>query len=340
MPGPSWNDALCTLKTVPVGSLAAANGPRLRAPIASQNRPRPPRCLVRRPAACGYNETLPSAVHTRGSRRAMYEQFYSLSAPPFSITPDPRYLFFSRRHREAFEHMLYGITQRKGFIQITGEVGAGKSTLCRAILEELGPGYATALIFNPAMSPIQLLRSILHELGLPDTGNDRLRLTRRLNEFLLARLQAGQDVVLFVDEAQDLTDGMLEEVRLLSNLETDDRKLLQIVLLGQPELRDRLDRPELRQLRQRITVRYHLGPIEPEETEAYILHRLTVAGANGRPTFTPAAVRAIHRHSRGVPRLINAVCDKTLLAGYVDERDRLGWWQVRRAVRDLEGDDR
>src|SRR5664280_763944 len=142
MPGPSWNDALCTLKTVPVGSLAAANGPRLRAPIASQNRPRPPRCLVRRPAACGYNETLPSAVHTRGSRRAMYEQFYSLSAPPFSITPDPRYLFFSRRHREAFEHMLYGITQRKGFIQITGEVGAGKSTLCRAILEELGPGYA------------------------------------------------------------------------------------------------------------------------------------------------------------------------------------------------------
>jgi len=140
--------------------------------------------------------------------------------------------------------------------------------------------------------------------------------------------------------AKDLTDGMLEEVRLLSNLETDDRKLLQIVLLGQPELRDRLDRPELRQLRQRITVRYHLGPIEPEETEAYILHRLTVAGANGRPTFTPAAVRAIHRHSRGVPRLINAVCDKTLLAGYVDERDRLGWWQVRRAVRDLEGDDR
>ncbi len=270
----------------------------------------------------------------------MYEQFYGLAASPFSITPDPRYLFFSRRHREAFEHMLYGITQRKGFIQITGEVGAGKSTLCRAVLEELGPAYATALILNPVMSGIQLLRAILHELDLPDTGNDRLRLTRRLNEFLLDRLQAGQDVVLFVDEAQDLTDAMLEEVRLLSNLETDDRKLLQIVLLGQPELRDRLERPELRQLRQRITVRYHLGPIEPEETEAYILHRLAVAGANGRPTFTPTAVRAIHRRSRGVPRLINAVCDKTLLAGYVEERDRLGWWQVRRAVRDLEGADR
>ena len=270
----------------------------------------------------------------------MYEEFYGLSAPPFSITPDPRYLFFSRRHREAFEHMLYGITQRKGFIQITGEVGAGKSTLCRAILEELGDGYATALIFNPVMSGIQLLRSILHELDLDDHGNDRLRLTRRLNEFLLARVQAAQDVVLFIDEAQDLSDEMLEEVRLLSNLETDDRKLLQIVLLGQPELRERLERPELRQLRQRITVRYHLGPIDAEETEAFIRHRLSVAGSNGRPAFTPRAVRTIHRRSRGVPRLINAICDKTLLAGYVEGRDLLGWWQVQRAVRDLDGVER
>ncbi len=270
----------------------------------------------------------------------MYEQFYGLSAPPFSITPDPRYLFFSRRHLEAFEHMLYGITQRKGFIQITGEVGAGKSTLCRAVLEELGEHYATALIFNPMLSGVQLLRSILHELGLDDSGNDRLRLAQRLNEFLLARVHAGQDVVLFIDEAQDLSDEMLEEVRLLSNLETDDRKLLQIVLLGQPELRARLDRPELRQLRQRITVRYHLGPIDLEETDAYIRHRLSVAGSNGRPSFTPRAVKALHRYSGGVPRLINAVCDKALLAGYVEGRDVLSWWQVRRAVRDLEGDER
>ncbi len=268
----------------------------------------------------------------------MYEQFFGLSASPFSITPDPRYLFFSRGHREAFEHMLYGITQRKGFIQITGEIGAGKSTLCRAVLEHLGASYATALILNPVMSGTQLLRAIVHELGLDDGGNDRLRLTRRLNEFLLDRVGAGQDVVLFVDEAQDLRDEMLEEVRLLSNLETDDRKLLQIVLLGQPELRDRLARPELCQLRQRITVRYHLGPIDREEIEAYILHRLTVAGSNGRPTFTPGAVRAVYRGSRGVPRLINAICDKTLLAGYVEGRDLLGWRQVRRAVRDLDGD--
>jgi len=270
----------------------------------------------------------------------MYERFYGLSASPFSITPDPRYLFFSRRHREAFEHILFGITQRKGFIQLSGEVGAGKSTVCRAVLEQLGDGYATAMILNPVMTGTQLLRAILYEFGLPDQGQDRVRLMQRLNAFLLERAAAGADVVLFVDEAQDLSDPLLEEVRLLSNLETDDRKLLQIVLIGQPELKARLDRPRFRQLRQRITVRYHLGPIDREEVEAFIFHRLEVAGANGRPTFTPAAVRAIHRYSGGVPRLINAVCDKSLLAGYVEGRDELGWRQVRRAIRDLEGRDR
>lgn len=267
----------------------------------------------------------------------MYQEFYGLDAPPFNITPDPRYLFYSQRHREAFEHILYGISQRSGFIQITGDVGTGKTTLCRAVLEKLGDGYATALILNPVMTGIQLLRSILRELGLDDRGNDRLRLVDRLNQFLLERTHAGEDVVLFVDEAQDMSDELLEQVRLLSNLETDDCKLLQIVLIGQPELRSRLDRDELRQLRQRITVRYHLGPISRQETESYILHRLRVAGGNGRPTFSPAAIRAIHRHSRGIPRLINAVCDKTLLCGYVEGRDHLCWRQVRRAIRDLKG---
>jgi general secretion pathway protein A len=267
----------------------------------------------------------------------MYEAFYGLSAPPFSITPDPRFLFFSRRHREAFDYMLFGIKERKGFIQITGEVGAGKTTICRTVLEQLRTGYATALILNPVMTGIQLLRAVLREFSLSDRGNDRSRLLQRLNEFLLARAQTGDEVVLFIDEAQDLSDELLEEVRLLSNLETDDRKLLQIVLLGQPELRARLDEPELRQLRQRITVRYHIEPLDPREMEAYIVHRLSVAGSNGRPTFSPAAIRAIHRYSRGIPRMVNAVCDKTLLAGYVEERDRLGWWQVRRAVRELEG---
>ncbi len=267
----------------------------------------------------------------------MYEEFYGLAASPFSITPDPRYLFFSRRHREAFEHVLYGITQRKGFIQLTGEVGAGKSTLCRAILEQLGPGYATALILNPVMSGLQLLRLIVHEFGLDDRGNDRVRLTQRLNAFLLEQVQRGRDVVLFIDEAQDLSDELLEDVRLLSNLETDDRKLLQIVLVGQPELRGKLARRQLRQLRQRITVRYHLGPLDRDETEGYIAHRLEVAGANGRPSFTRAALGSIHRRSRGVPRLINAICDKALLAGYVAGRDELRWREVRRAIRELDG---
>jgi general secretion pathway protein A len=267
----------------------------------------------------------------------MYQEFYGLDAPPFSITPDPRYLFYSNRHREAFEHILFGISQRSGFIQITGDVGTGKTTLCRAVLERLDEGYSTALILNPVMTGIQLLRSILRELDLNDRGNDRVRLIERLNEFLLDRARAEEDVVLFVDEAQDMSDDLLEQVRLLSNLETDDRKLLQIVLIGQPELRSRLERDELRQLRQRITVRYHLGPISRQETESYIQHRLRVAGGNGRPTFSPAAIRAIHRHSGGIPRLINAVCDKTLLCGYVEGRDHLCWRQVRRAIRDLKG---
>jgi general secretion pathway protein A len=269
----------------------------------------------------------------------MYEKFYCLNESPFNITPDPRYLFFSRRHRDAYEHILFGINQRKGFIQVTGEVGAGKSTLCRAVLEELGQDYATALILNPMMTSIQLIRSILRELGLKSGGNDRIRLIERLNTFLLERVEANQDVVLFIDEAQDMSDDLLEQVRLLSNLETDDRKLLQIVLIGQPELRTKLASKELRQLHQRIVVRYHLGPIGRDETEAYIRHRLRVAGANGRPTFSRWALRSIHRYSRGVPRMINAVCDKTLLCGYVDGTDHLGWRQVRRAVRALSGKD-
>jgi general secretion pathway protein A len=267
----------------------------------------------------------------------MYEEYYGLKAPPFNITPDPAYLFFSRRHRQAFEHILFGVSERKGFIQITGEVGAGKSTICRKVLEELRDGYATALILNPVMTPIQLMRSILRELHLDDSGNDRVRLVERLNEFLLEKAHAGVIVALFIDEAQDMSDELLEQVRLLSNLETDQHKLLQIVLIGQPELRDRLERDELRQLRQRITVRYHLGPIDRHETVAYIQHRLLIAGSNGRPTFSRPAYRSVHRYSRGIPRLINAVCDKTLLCGYVQGRDHLGWWQVRRAIHDLEG---
>lgn len=267
----------------------------------------------------------------------MYNDFYEFRRSPFNITPDPHFLFFSDRHLEAFNHLLFGIQERKGFIQITGEVGAGKTTLCRALLERLGPQYKTALILNPVMTGEQLLMLVLAELGIDSDPEDRMQNLLRLNEYLLDQLHDGNDVVLLIDEAQDLSMELLEEIRLLSNLETDQRKLLQIALMGQPELRDLLNRSDLRQLRQRITVRYHLDPLTLEETDHYIQHRLHVAGANSRPVFNRAAVRKVFRYSKGIPRLVNAVCDKALLCGYVTGADKLTWRHVRRAIRELEG---
>ena len=268
----------------------------------------------------------------------MYNAFYGLREAPFHITPDPRFLFFSDKHRETYNHILFGIRERKGFIQITGEVGAGKTTVCRAILAELPPTYRTALILNPLLTSTQLVRAILVELGDKPKKLDRAGYLERLNAFLLEQASNGNDVVLFIDEAQDLGTELLEEVRLLSNLETDQRKLLQIVLIGQPELREKLNDSGLRQLRQRITVRYHLTPLTREETARYIAHRLRIAGAGeGRPTFTPWAIWAIHRYSRGVPRLINAICDKALLYGFVNQTDQLTARRIRQAVRELEG---
>jgi len=267
----------------------------------------------------------------------VYNDFYGFLESPFNLTPDPRFLFFSDKHREAFHHVLFGIRERKGFIQLTGEVGAGKTTVCRALLAELGEGYQTALILNPMVSGTQLIRSILTELGLEPPRTDRTAYLEVLNKFLLEQAEAGRDVVLLVDEAQDLTPELLEQVRLLSNLETDRRKLIQIVLIGQPELRDKLNARSLRQLRQRITVRYHLKPLDLDETERYISHRLLVAGADGRPKFSRGAVRAVHRYARGVPRLINAVCDKALLYGYVNATYELKSRAIRQAIRELEG---
>ena len=266
----------------------------------------------------------------------MYVTHYGLAEAPFNITPDPRFLFFSDQHREAFDHLYFGIRERKGFIQITGEVGAGKTTLCRALLAQLGPSFHTALILNPVLTGSQLLRAVLTELGVK-AQRDRGLMLEQLNEFLLEQHHAGHEVVLLIDEAQDLSDELLEQLRLLSNFETDDRKLLQIVLVGQHELRDKLERRNLRQLRQRITVRFHLGSLDLADTRRYVEHRLHVAGANGRPTFTAWAMRAVHRYSGGVPRLVNAVCDKALLCGYVAGVDELRYRDVRRAVKELEG---
>lgn len=267
----------------------------------------------------------------------MYLDYYGLKEPPFDITPNPRFLFYTAKHREAFNHMLYGIRERKGFVQLTGEVGAGKTTLCRAVLEKLGDQFATALILNPVLDADQLMKAIAMEFGLQVEGRDRLETVAILNKFLLDQVHRDRDVVLIIDEAQDLTNDLLEQVRLLSNLETDDRKLLQIVLMGQPELRDRLNDPGLRQLRQRITVRYHLSPLKRREISRYVLHRLQISGANGAPNFTTMALWKIYRYSQGVPRLINAVCDKCLLAGYVQQAEWITIGMVRLAIRELEG---
>ena len=268
----------------------------------------------------------------------MYLQFYGLKLSPFDITPNPRFLFHSTKHREAFNHLLYGIRERKGFVQLTGEVGAGKTTLCRALLEQLDARFSTALILNPVMSGDELMKAIATEFGLEVKGRDRMETMASLTDFLLKQTLSGRETVLIVDEAQNLTEDLLEQVRLISNIETDDRKLLQIVLMGQPELRDRLNGHKLRQLRQRITVRYHLNPLTHTEVGQYIQHRLALAGARGLPSFTAPAVWRVFRYSRGIPRLVNAVCDKALLAGFVERSHRINYRMVSRAIRELEGD--
>jgi general secretion pathway protein A len=268
----------------------------------------------------------------------MYTGFYGLREKPFSLAPDPRYLFLSASHREALAHLLYGIEEGEGFIEVIGQVGTGKTTLCRTLLDRIGSDAEIAYIFNPSPSEVELLSAINREFGLPTAARTRTDLLDSLNHFLLEKNASGRRVLLVIDEAQNLDPAVLEQVRLLSNLETDQRKLLQIVLLGQPELREKLDHPSLRQLRQRITVRYHLRPLSREETQRYITHRLRVAGAqNGGPSFTPWAIRTVHRYSRGVPRLINAVCDKALLYGYVNGAHELKARAVRRAIAELEG---
>lgn len=267
----------------------------------------------------------------------MYLDYYKLREAPFNITPDPHYLFMSRHHREAHTHVMYGIRERKGFIQLTGEVGSGKTTLCRAVLAELGKNVQTALILNPCLTEAQLIRAILQDFGLKTTGKDMLALIQSLNSFLLAKMEARENVALLIDESQNLSLKLMEQIRLLSNLETTHQKLIQIVLIGQPELGDKLEDPALRQLRQRITVRYHLGPLEESEIGAYIAHRLMTAGGDGRLVFEDRALHLAYRYSGGIPRLINAVCDNALLAGYV-----AGTWSIdgkcmKRAIAQLEG---
>jgi general secretion pathway protein A len=267
----------------------------------------------------------------------VYKDFYGLREYPFNMTPDPAFLFLSRQHRVALDLLLYGIRERKGFLAITGEVGAGKTTLCRALLAELDATTRTALILNPCLTAPQMLRAISDELRLQPARTTRKDLYDALNGFLLRELAANHNVALIVDEAQDLKPAVLEQIRLLSNLETTKEKLLQIVLVGQPELGALLERPDLRQLKQRIALRHHLASLAATEVGEYIAHRLRVAGGDGRVRWAPAALAAIHEYTHGVPRLINVVCDKALLAGYVAEAFTIDAGMVGRAIAETEG---
>ncbi len=270
----------------------------------------------------------------------MYLDFYGLKEHPFYVTPDPRFIYWTAQHRDALDHLLYGIHERKGFIELTGEIGTGKTTLCRACLSKLGQEIDTALILNPSLTETQLLRAMAHDFGLHPQGRDRLSCVEELNRFLLERNRAGRNVALFIDEAQDLSPAVMEQVRLLSNLETDRSKLIQIILCGQPELKTRLERPDLRQLRQRITVRYRIGPLSRTDAAGYIHHRLAVA-ANGHPPrvrFDDGALDLLYGYSGGSPRLMNALADNALLAGYVKKLVVIDEDCLARAIKQLEGD--
>ncbi|MGA8261081.1 MAG: AAA family ATPase [Arenicellales bacterium] len=267
----------------------------------------------------------------------MYESSFGLTEAPFSISPDPRYLYMSRRHQEAMAHLRYGIQESGGFVQLTGEVGTGKTTICRCMLEQLPENVDVALILNPQISHSELLATLCDEIGVsyPAEASPK-RLLDLLNERLIENFARGRRTVLVIDEAQMLTREVLEEIRILTNLETTKQKLLQIILIGQPELSETLSRRDLRQLAQRITARYHLEPLMREETAEYVKYRLGIAGCH-RSVFSGGALRRVFKVSHGVPRLINVICDRALLGAYSSDSDRVTGTMVSQAAKEVFG---
>jgi len=267
----------------------------------------------------------------------MYLDFFGLKENPFNVTSDPSFLYLSHTHKEALNHLIYGIDQRKGFITITGEVGAGKTTLCRALLKKLDERTKTSLIFNSDLPEIQLLEAIVLDFGIAPKRLSKVTFINQLNVFLLEQLSLGNNAVLIMDEAQNIRSSTLETIRMLSNLETEKEKLLQIVLVGQPQLRDKLNSPNLLQLRQRIGVRFHIRALSKDEVLGYIYHRLEVAGDTNNIRFEPRAVDLLYSYSNGIPRVVNIICDKALLLAFVCETHTVGENIMRKSIDELEG---
>jgi general secretion pathway protein A len=267
----------------------------------------------------------------------MYKEFFGLRANPFNVNPDPRYLFLTRHTEEALACLTYGIQSRKGFVLLTGEVGTGKTTLINKLLEWLRlQQVATAFVFNPRLNTMQFLDYMMADFGIPCDTKAKSQVLLRLYNWLLDRYRAGETAVLIVDEAQNLTDEVLEEIRMLTNLETFTEKLLQIVLVGQPELEMKLKEPHMRQLRQRLTLRSKTHPFTLDETRAYIQQRLRIAGASGREIFDPEALIAIHRYANGIPRVINLLCEHCLVSAFVDQQRIIGPEVVESVARDFD----
>jgi len=269
----------------------------------------------------------------------MYEEFYGLKEKPFALTPDPQFFYLGEGHQTAIESLFYGIHQREGFMVIVGDIGTGKTTICRTLLEKLDGDVKVAVIFNPFLTEEELLELILQEYGFPSKGRSRKERIDALNKLLIHYLSENKNAILIIDEAQHLSIPVLEQIRMLSNLETEKEKMLQIILVGQLELDQKLRSPELRQLNQRIAIRHYLLPLTRKEMESYISQRLQVAGANGNITFSKSALAEIHEFSKGTPRLINLLCDRALLSGFAHETHHINKGIVKEAKKSLLGEE-